>query len=336
MQQFCTPGSDACSSAAQCGESGVQAREHANIIHTHTRLLATAFIGGEHGPGKKGRKEERGDCRGRVQHRSQPLGAAVCIRLTANSSLCDSVCACAAAGIGPNMDGARLVRPLYRVASSLLSRGGDAAGLAASAATETATTTDADRAPRGTHAVLMLNAPAASYGSFFAPLWETAAVTVCADGGSTRLHRAFGTKSVAQQQQPASQPSNPLPLTVLICAFFVWSFVCGPSSQQQTGTHALVWLLFLANVNVCCFPSQQQAALFKPVSGLPFGAACIEHCGQHCIAFTMCVSSALPTHRNPWPPNRLALTAFACALRVCLNGSALVSIGACASQEVRR
>jgi hypothetical protein len=144
----------------------------------------------------------------------------------------------------------------------------------------------------------------------------------------------------AAASQPASQPSNPLPLTVLICAFFCVAFCVWPK-QSATNWHIFLTTCtclasLLANVNVCCFPSQQRAALLKPVSGLPFGAACIEHCGQHCTAFTMCVSSALPTHRNPWPPNQLALTAFACVLSACLNRSALVSIEACASQEVRR
>jgi hypothetical protein len=46
----------------------------------------------------------------------------------------------------------------------------------------------------GGYALLLLNAPSEIHEPFFKPLWSGASVTVCADGGSSRLFQRFGTE----------------------------------------------------------------------------------------------------------------------------------------------
>jgi len=95
---------------------------------------------------------------------------------------------------------AKVVRPLFRVAEELFNysearshgpaKGEEGGGAAAAPAADGGTTV------LSTYAVLLLNAPSKIHFPFFAPLWRGAAVTICADGGATRLHRAFGTEFV--------------------------------------------------------------------------------------------------------------------------------------------
>eukprot|EP00038_Savillea_parva_P023810 m.42346 g.42346 ORF g.42346 m.42346 type:complete len:334 (+) comp6262_c1_seq1:180-1181(+) len=108
----------------------------------------------------------------------------------------------------------RVVRPLHRVAAAMFRRSedtttrqtaGSAAGgiqqsggkAHAAAMVPPASSTDDEIDDSTTpYAVLLLNAPATIHQPFFLPLWNGAAVTACGDGGSTRLHSAFGTKYV--------------------------------------------------------------------------------------------------------------------------------------------
>lgn len=92
----------------------------------------------------------------------------------------------------------RVVRPLLRVAEAyggpLVNREAGSAGAAVDTSVREPLSADGTVNSDNAYAVLLLNSPSQIHRPFFGPLWRGASVTVCADGGATRLHRTFRTE----------------------------------------------------------------------------------------------------------------------------------------------